>query len=40
MIKKFVVELVREKVMKNGIEYQKGINSLTFEALDCKIKYI
>jgi len=26
--------------MKNGIEYEEGINSLTFEALDCKIKNI
>ena len=35
-IKQFAVELIRSKVIKNGFEYENGVESLTKDCLDCK----
>ena len=38
-IKEFSIELIKSKVIKNGFEYEKGIESLTKDCLDCKNFY-
>ena len=35
-IKEFAIELIKSKVIKNGFEYEKGVESLTKDCLDCK----